>query len=791
MALRGTRALIAIVVGSVACGSPEPPEPAMCEPAIADGALAPPPGARPGEPYRWLSRSWRSPLGLTIRVFGLAIDGVPVTGVHQVEIDDARGQLVHRAGTGDAVLAELRARGAAAWAAWRHPLASLGAGAPRPHPAAHTTQRAVWHHAGGAVVPAVRTERVNLLDDPPVAEIIVRDATTGAELARHGTLHELGDPAYLVYAGDDGRPLPSPLGSAIRHPTGVPDGRVPAAVAQQLRRQSEAVAALPDPWVPASGEQTNGNNVIAFFNSLLDARGQIAPLQDDLGDNTPEYGPAPGRDDFFATATAGSFAFRYDPTRTASEYFQDGQPGTAAARPDAHDVALNAKIVAAFYATNWLHDYFYGAGFDEAAGNAQQSNFGRGGADCDPLIVHSGFYTTFTFVSPEGESPILELGLNARSASRRDASVDFTIVAHEWGHTMIGRLVGATANPEALFGLQGQALHEGIADFVSLLVNLTGIDGLGAYAVGAYMNLDYIELRPTLPAAEAPADAMYYGIRRYPYSLDFHKNPLSFRHLAEPPPGDLPYYNWKGRGPQLSEPHTTGEVFAEALLHCFSNIVAAHPGSAGADFEAMRARMAQYLVAGLAAFPDHPSLLDARNALLTVIRLVSPTQDYPACRAGFAARGMGADTLGPDRGIALATPLPRYDPAQVAESFLDRDRAARLSSSFTADATGGTIGVELRNSGLIDVASSLEITPAVPAAAVFPGGARADLARLAPEQSAAAAFAVTLDACLLPPHPTQPGFQLFDYTVTATAGAEVLRATTYHVAVPSPPSACP
>src|SRR6185436_13984741 len=110
---------------------------------------------------------------------------------------------------------------------------------------------------------------------------------------------------------------------------------------------------------------------------------------------------------------------------------------------------------------------------------------------------------------------------------------------------------------------------------------------------------------------------MYYGIRRYPYSLDFDKNPLTFRHLAEPPPTDLPYYNWKGRGPLLSESHTAGEVFSQALFECFGNIVAAHPG---AEFEGLRARMAQYLVAGLAAFPDRPSMLDARNAFLGVIR---------------------------------------------------------------------------------------------------------------------------------------------------------------------------
>src|SRR6185436_8509703 len=168
---------------------------------------------------------------------------------------------------------------------------------------------------------------------------------------------------------------------------------------------------------------------------------------------------------------------------------------------------------------------------DEKAGNAQESNLGRGGADCDPLIVHAAFFTTFTFPGAEGQSPVLDLGLNFRSASRRDSSVDFTVVAHEWGHTLIGRLAGGTANTDALGNLQGLALHEGLADFVGILVSLpgpgaaartgarAGIDALGAYAVGSYTNLDYVERRPTLPAAEARADAMYYGIRRYPYSL--------------------------------------------------------------------------------------------------------------------------------------------------------------------------------------------------------------------------------------------------------------------------------
>ena len=787
-----------LVITALACGSPAPPEEPKCDPGATPAALGPPAGARPGEPYRWLARSWQSPLGVTIRTYGLAIDGVPVFGRHEVEIYDARGQLAYRAGTGGAVLAALHDRGAAAWAAWQHPFASPRSEG-RSDPLAHTTERAVWYYADGSVVPAVTTERLDLRGEPPVGEIVVRHAVTGAELARRGTLYELGGPEYLVYARDDGRPLPSLLGNTLPHPTGVPDGRVPSPVPQQSRRQSGVIAGLPDPWLPSPAKQTRGNNVVAFYDSLLNSAGKLVDPFDDMGNDTPEYGPEPDTlgHDFFATATGERFAFTYDPTKTVSEYFQDGAPGDPASPPSASDIAINAKIVQAFYDANWLHDYFYAAGYNEAAGTAQQSNYGRGGTQCDPVIVHAAFFTTFTFPGAEGQSPVLDIGLNSRSASRRDSAMDFTVLAHEWGHTLIGRLAGGTADSDALGKLQGMALHEGIADFIGMLVNVPGVDPLAAYPIGTYTNLDYIERRATLPPVEAPADAMYYGIRRYPYSLDVRKNPLTLRHIAVPPPTDMPYYNWKGRGPQLSEPHTTGEVFSQGLFQCFGNIVAAH---AGADFESLRARMAQYLVAGLIAFPDHPSLLDARNAFLGVIRLTHPADDYPACRAGFATRGMGADALGPDRDFPTTNPttLPPYDPATVQESFLDRDRAVRLiSSSFATDpvagAGHGTVRVDLRNTGLVDLTTiSLEITPAVPAAVTFPAGARVDLGRLSPETATTATVAAVIDACLLPADPAHAGFQLFDYTVKATsAGAdEVTREVTYHASVPAPTGPC-
>src|SRR5262249_27871415 len=44
-----------------------------------------------------------------------------------------------------------------------------------------------------------------------------------------------------------------------------------------------------------------------------------------------------------------------------------------------------ASIAQLFYDDNFFHDWYYDAGFDEASGNGQTSNFGRGGLGGDAM----------------------------------------------------------------------------------------------------------------------------------------------------------------------------------------------------------------------------------------------------------------------------------------------------------------------------------------------------------------------------------------------------------------------
>lgn len=182
------------------------------------------------------------------------------------------------------------------------------------------------------------------------------------------------------------RPEPGPQGRAdMPHPTAAPDGFRPAlGPPQQIELAFAPLAfAWPggrfsDPWLRVRDAETRGNNVDAYAD-LAEPDGFSA------GDVRAQL--------------SGPLAF---------------VPGYAPLLPpDVDKRQIEAGVVNAFYISNYLHNWFHAAGFDEAAGNAQMSNFDRGGEEFDELRVetldHSGFDNANMSTPADGAPPRMQL----------------------------------------------------------------------------------------------------------------------------------------------------------------------------------------------------------------------------------------------------------------------------------------------------------------------------------------------------------------------------------------------
>lgn len=190
---------------------------------------------------------------------------------------------------------------------------------------------------------------------------------------------------YKVFAdsGADNIPFDGPQGNALTpHPTGIL-ADTPAiggpVVSENTVTLDHAGLSTQDPWLSNSQTTTSGNNVDA-------------------------YADISGADGFDATdvrpATTGPNAFEYD-----FGAFADGLSGD----PQKH------AVVSLFYVNNFLHDWFYDNGFDEAAGNAQVSNFNRGGSGGDPILAEaqdsSGTNNANMSTPQDGGSPRMQMFL--------------------------------------------------------------------------------------------------------------------------------------------------------------------------------------------------------------------------------------------------------------------------------------------------------------------------------------------------------------------------------------------
>ncbi|AKJ03184.1 uncharacterized protein (TIGR03382 family)/MYXO-CTERM domain-containing protein [Archangium gephyra] len=246
----------------------------------------------------------------------------------------------------------------------------------------------------------------------------VVSAVDGSLLMRNNLSAHVGTTSYRYTVWADATepytPYDGPQGTdGTPYRPGVPDG---ADVRLDVPPNTVTLSSLPgnEPWLPAGATETVGNNVDAYADLSM-----------------PD-GFQPGTDDVRAVLTGEStdpgFDYLYDLTKA---------PGFNATQ-------RQAAVTNLFYVTNWLHDSFYHAGFDEASGNAQAYNFGRGGVEGDRMRAeaqdHGGRDNANMSTPADGAPPRMQMYVfNALSRFTLDvntpADMKLTPVAAAFGAT--------------------------------------------------------------------------------------------------------------------------------------------------------------------------------------------------------------------------------------------------------------------------------------------------------------------------------------------------------------------
>lgn len=435
------------------------------------------------------------------------------------------------------------------------------------------------------------------------------DAQTGEVLIRR-CLTEYLAASYRVFTNDSPTPFSPGWTSPITNQ--------PPPVARSLVTfDALNTNASPEGWVPDWSTETLGNNVDAHA--------------DRNGDNVADL-PRP-------QCTAGRvFDFPLD---------LNSHPTNAIA----------ASVVQLFYWCNWMHDRLYELGFDEASGNFQADNYGRGGSGGDAVQADgqdgSGVNNANMTTLADGIPPRMQMYLWNGATPNRDGDLDAELVLHEYTHGLSWRLVGGGVGISAM---QTQGMGEGWSDFYALaLLSQPGDDPQGCYALGGY----------TGHLFGGQPYSYYFGIRRYPYSTDLTKNPLTFGHLSQQVyDGSIPRNPTMTSTQQTSpaEVHNQGEVWCSALWEVRANLIVKH-GFATGNQLALR-----LVTDGMKLSPPEPNFLQARDAILQADLVDNGGANRNEIWAGFAKRGLGFSATSPNSSMTagVVEAFDNGDPLQVA-----------------------------------------------------------------------------------------------------------------------------
>jgi len=240
----------------------------------------------------------------------------------------------------------------------------------------------VYFDASGKYIPAYYVEMEITEQSSTEAALysLVVDAKSGKVLFKNNLTAYDQPFNYRVYADTDGinKPWQGPHGKVI--PAEGPE-QVDAItyLAAPMVTLSTGPISTKDAWLADDATNTQGNNVHAYVDSL-------APDGFTAGDFDAEI------------TSENTFDYKYDTSLTENSVHN-----------------RKAAIVNLFYMNNFLHDWYYDHGFDEASGNAQENNYGRGGIEGDSIRAevqdNSGFNNANMQTPADGGRPIMQMYL--------------------------------------------------------------------------------------------------------------------------------------------------------------------------------------------------------------------------------------------------------------------------------------------------------------------------------------------------------------------------------------------
>ncbi|HZI95412.1 MAG TPA: M36 family metallopeptidase, partial [Patescibacteria group bacterium] len=268
----------------------------------------------------------------------------------------------------------------------------------------------------------------------------------------------------------------------------------------------------------------------------------------------------------------------------------------------------------------------------------------------------------------------------------------------------------------------------GWGDFHAMLLTVRAEDALvaanagwnGVYALASYVTGGGSN-------GPLPNTGYYFGIRRYPYSTDLTKNPLTFRHIANgvPLPSGPPV-SFGADGLGNSEVHSTGEVWTSMLWECYAGLLRdTLGGPPRLSFNQARDRMRAYLVAAYKATPNAPTILEARDAVLATAAAADPN-DYVVFWKAFARRGAGFGAIAPNRNSTGNVDLTEsYQPgvdlvmtaATLSDDVIYCDNDGVLDNTET-----GHLTITLQNTGAGSYGSTTATITSTNPNVSFPGG---------------------------------------------------------------------